>query len=72
MGLSLPVIIEPDKSIGMQTIADLLKHIPQTGRLEWIGLRPEHRAPLQRVARATAEVDHGLIGDHHARSAGKR
>lgn len=56
----------------MQTIADLLAHIPQTGRLEWIGLSAGHRAPIRAVERVIAQAGHGLVGDYHARAAGKR
>ncbi|WP_400190476.1 MOSC domain-containing protein [Hymenobacter sp. B81] len=55
------------------TIAQLLDSLPQTGRLEWIGLRPRRREPLLAVPEATAETDRRLIGDHASvRPGGKR
>ena len=51
----------------------LLSQFPRAGRLEWIGLRPHYRAPVESVAEVKALADHGLIGDHSGlRSGGKR
>lgn len=33
------------------------------GRLEWIGVRPRHRAPLQALAEARLEAGRGIVGD---------
>jgi MOSC domain-containing protein YiiM len=57
----------------MQTIHDRLNTLPQTGRVEWIGLCPEPHGELQSVTEAILLVDHGLDGDHHAkRKAGSK
>lgn len=56
----------------MQTIAELLTHIPQTGRLEWIGLSPARRAPIEVVQHALAQTNVGLERDYHARPGSKR
>lgn len=48
----------------------LMSTFPREGRLEWIGLRPRYRAPVESVAEVDALADHGLIGDHAATSAG--
>ena len=53
-------------------VTELLAVIPQVGRLEWIGLRPAHRAPMRAVASAQAEVGRGLIGDRYAESPGTK
>jgi MOSC domain-containing protein YiiM len=53
-------------------IKELLAVIPQAGKLEWIGLRPAHRAPVQVVASVRAEAGQGLIGDRHAESPGTK
>ncbi len=46
---------------------------PQQGTLEWIGLRPQRRAPMQSVDSAEIIADCGLSGDHRAaRSDGNR
>ena len=55
------------------TIARLLSTLPQTGRIEWIGLRPARREPLLAVGEATAETDRHLTGDHaRPKPGGKR
>lgn len=55
------------------TIARLLSTLPQTGRLEWIGLRPARREPLLSVPEATVETDRHLTGDHaRPKAGGKR
>lgn len=52
-------------------IKDLIQNLPQQGRVEWIGVRPEKRAPLQSLD--TVEVlTEGLKGDHYAGASGKR
>ncbi|WP_303312520.1 MOSC domain-containing protein [Hymenobacter sp. BT730] len=55
------------------TIAKLLSTLPQVGRVEWIGLRPARRQPLQAVIEAIAETDRHLTGDHaRPKPGGKR
>ena len=53
------------------TIKQLIQNLPQTGRVEWIGIRPEKRKPLTVVASANVLV-HGLEGDHYAGRSGNR
>jgi MOSC domain-containing protein YiiM len=53
-------------------IKELLAAIPQVGKLEWIGLRPAHRAAVQVVASVRAEAGRGLIGDRYAESPGSK
>ncbi len=51
----------------------LLDTAPQVGRLEWIGLSPGRRQPIQTVEEVLVEVGTGLRGDRHAQSGrGKR
>lgn len=58
-----------DKSV----VARLLATLPQTGRLEWIGLRTQRRQPLEVVVEAYAETDRHLRGDHaRPKPGGKR
>lgn len=45
-------------------IKELLGKVPQTGRVHWIGIRPERQAPLQSVAQVLADAETGLSGDH--------
>ncbi|MEX1198623.1 MAG: MOSC domain-containing protein [Pseudohongiellaceae bacterium] len=50
------------ESSPLQTLLDTL---PQTGRVEWIGLRPERDAPMVEVEHAHATPDTGLEGDRY-------
>jgi MOSC domain-containing protein YiiM len=50
----------------------LIHRLPQTGRLEWIGLRPGHRQPLTAATEATITIEDGLVGDHYSKKGGKR
>lgn len=51
---------------------ELLDSLPQTGRVEWIGLRPALRAPLVAVAQVEVDPERGLIGDHYRGRSAKR
>jgi len=53
-------------------VKELLAVIPQVGKLEWIGLRPAPRAPMQVVASVRAEAGQGLLGDRYAESPGTK
>lgn len=56
-----------------KTIAELLDTLPQVGRLEWIGVRPAHRAPIEILSQVQGIADRGLAGDRSAqRTGGKR
>lgn len=62
------MLLNPDSPL-----RTLMETFPLEGRLEWIGLRPGRRAPLQAVTHAELLADHGLVGDHKAtRAGGKR
>ena len=55
------------------TIPELLASIPQRGRLDWIGLSPGRREPIDEVTEVVVRVGTGLDGDRHAlRGTGKR
>ncbi|MBK1724358.1 MOSC domain-containing protein [Thiocystis violacea] len=57
----------------MPDIHALLACFPRSGRLEWIGLRPERRAPVQTPQAVTALAGQGLEGDRYrARGRGTR
>jgi MOSC domain-containing protein YiiM len=54
-------------------LAKLMARFPRAGRVEWIGLRPERRAPPASVKQAQAVAGYGLAGDHYAsKTNGKR
>lgn len=48
----------------MLTMHHLRAHLPRPGRLEWIGLRPARREPVQSVQQAEIHPLVGLLGDH--------
>lgn len=52
----------------METIADLKNRLPQTGRLEWIGMAPQRRAAIVEAQEATLKPGTGIEGEHHANS----
>ncbi|GAA4371297.1 MOSC domain-containing protein [Hymenobacter saemangeumensis] len=55
------------------TVARLLGTLPQTGRLEWIGLRPKRREAMLAVAEVEVLADSHLLGDHaRPKPGGKR
>lgn len=45
------------------TLHELLQQLPQTGRLDWIGLRPARGEPVVSVTAAGVIVGQGLEGD---------
>ena len=50
-----------------------MAQFPRAGKLEWIGIRCERRAPLALVMQVEAITGYGLAGDHYAsRTNGKR
>ena len=66
-------MVDADCRIGlnaaMETLATLTARFPRPGRVDWIGLRPERRAPMKVVAEAEL-TEAGLAGDRSRK--GKR
>jgi MOSC domain-containing protein YiiM len=54
------------------TKAELLGSMPQTGKVEWIGIRAERRAPVEAVQEIQVDTDLGLTGDHYSKNGGRR
>ncbi len=54
----------------MRTAAELAAHVPQVGRLIWIGVRPERAAPMHALDTVELVADRGLAGDRAGRRAG--
>ena len=50
----------------MQSLKERLHHVPQVGRLEWIGLRTQRRGKVVSAQRVEALPGRGLAGDHRA------
>lgn len=53
-------------------LAKLMATLPQTGRVDWIGLRPARDVPMMEVAEAIASLSGGLDGDRYKSGSGKR
>lgn len=51
---------------------ELVDIMPQTGKVEWIGIRPGKRADLIPLEKVEANTNNGLSGDHYAGTSGKR
>ena len=56
----------------MQNIKDLFSVFPRPGRVEWIGIRPERREPVQVVDAIEVATDKGIVGDHYSGQNGIR
>lgn len=56
----------------MPTVTELLETLPQRGKVDWIGIRPERRAPIQVLTEVQAVTESGLVGDRYAGRSGKR
>jgi len=56
----------------MMSLKDLIENLPQKGSVEWIGIRPARKAPLESVRRVELIADHGFAGDHYSKVGGKR
>ena len=50
----------------MVTLKTLMRTLPQTGRLAWIGVRPARREPLRQLHDAELDTRVGLVGDRYA------
>ena len=53
-------------------LKELFDTLPQQGKVEWIGLRPQRRANMDTPSFAIAEPTKGLLGDRYAGRSGKR
>ncbi len=56
----------------MSYIKELMRSIPQTGKVEWVSIRPERRGAVLPKEEVVASEANGLEGDHYAGSNGKR
>ena len=54
------------------TIHKLINILPQSGQVEWLGLRPAKGEAMRSVARAAAIAGKGLDGDRYRSAGGKR
>ncbi len=56
----------------MRTIHDLKSSLPQTGKVQWIGLRSSRRSDIDVVLEVEVSEESGLEGDHNSKKGGKR
>jgi MOSC domain-containing protein YiiM len=54
------------------TLKELKNILPQKGKVEWIGIRPEKRAELNSVQNVQVDLQNGLVGDHYGKAGGNR
>lgn len=51
---------------------ELMAILPQTGKVEWIGIRPIKRGAVEVVESVSIDEKNGIEGDHYSREGGKR
>lgn len=54
------------------SLQDLFDTLPQIGKLQWIGIRPERKAPMIELSSVEAIAGRGLVGDRYSSKNGKR
>jgi MOSC domain-containing protein YiiM len=63
----------PDgRATDIKSLGDLIATIPQVGRVEWLGVRPERRTDMRVVDSVDAEPVNGLLGDRYRGRSGAR
>jgi len=55
-----------------KSLQELFGTLPQVGKVEWIGLRPDRRAEIKSVKQVNANSTYGLEGDRYAGKSGQR
>ena len=55
-----------------KSLQELFDTLPQIGRVDWIGIRPERKAPMIVVNAVEAKAGRGLTGDRYNSNNGKR
>ena len=61
-----------DMSYHETVMKDLLRIIPQKGKVEWIGIRSKKKEEISLMKSVRVEKETGLVGDHFiGRSSGK-
>ncbi len=56
----------------MSYIKELMRNMPQVGKVEWLGVRPAAKAEVEELQTVEAVVGKGLVGDHYKGSSGNR
>ena len=55
-----------------KTMEELLRSIPQVGKVEWLGVRPAARAEIEVRQQIEVDVEHSILGDHYRGAAGSK
>ena len=56
----------------MSNPKELMNHIPQVGKVEWISIRPERGADVRELDAVEVNAETGLVGDRYNTKSGKR
>lgn len=56
----------------MSYIKELMRKIPQVGKVEYVSVRPTARGEVQELQTVEAVEGKGLVGDHYSGSSGNR
>ncbi len=56
----------------MLTLAELMNNLPQSGQVEWMGIRPGKHQKMEPRQVLDAQTGVGLVGDRYAKQGGKR
>ncbi len=56
----------------MTAIQELLATLPQTGKVDWLGIRPVAREPVLAVKSVDIDVANSIVGDHYAGKPGSK
>lgn len=56
----------------MENIKDLFNVFPRPGRVEWLGIRPQRRDPVEAVQQVETSPKKGILGDHYSGQSGSR
>ena len=56
----------------MKTLQQLMDTLPQTGTVEWIGVRPARREAIRVLDEVFADSEAGLRGDRYSKTNGDR
>ena len=56
----------------MSYIKELMRSIPQVGKVEWVSIRPKARGEVTPLEEVEAQEGKGLVGDHYSGTSGNR
>jgi len=56
----------------MLTIDQLTNNLPQTGTVQWLGVRPERDAAMQIIDKIQVSQREAIVGDRYRSASGKR